>query len=246
MNIGRFKQGMDPDKTAFADIEVPILNLLVNDIIYSFIDWPGEKFIDGSVIHNDDFMYDTRRVIRKARHFFCFLEPSQIDMNRKQSEERVRFSASELAERFEEHMMLTLPEEKAFNKLRSITYILNKIDLFMGDENNQPNPNANVILEIYHNKSELSAYSEGKWNKAEFNSIDQTTRQFLQIENPTLYNDLSDMGRFKGIPTAFVPVAPYGEKKDPTAGQIVHNTRLAGIPLLRIIELDKPLTAKRS
>lgn len=233
-NIDRFKRGDDPDKTDFTN--VPILNLLVNDIIYIFIDWPGEKFIDGDVRRNDDFVYQTRRVIRKARHFFCFLEPSQIDLNRVESEERVRFSANELIASFDWHMRFP-----GIEKLRSITYIVNKIDLFMGDERNDPNPNATPILELAEQKDETSVYAGGQWSQAEYQAMDSVTRNFLQVQNPNLLAGLVQMPFYKNVPQSFIPVAPYGERKNSQDPAVIHRTRLAGIPLLRLMELDKPL-----
>lgn len=237
-NIERFKRGEDPDKTDFTN--VPILNLLVNNIIYTFIDWPGEKFIDGDVRRNDDFVYQTRRVIRKARHFYCFLEPSQIDLNRNESEERVRFSANELMASFDWHMRFP-----GLNKLRSITFVVNKIDLFNGDERNEPNPNAQGILNLAQSKTETSVFSEGRWNQEEFTVVDRTTREFLQIQNPNLLAALSNMPYFAKVPQAYIPVAPYGDKNRETSSMVIHRTRLAGVPLLRIMELDKKLL-KRS
>lgn len=236
-NIERFKMGEDPDKTDFTN--VPILNLLVDNIIYTFIDWPGEKFIDGEARRNDDFVYQSRRVIRKARHFLCFLEPSQIDMNRLESEERVRFSANDLVASFNWHMILT-----GVDHVRSISYIINKIDLFAGDDKNDANPNADIILDLVRNKSETSVYSGGKWVGSEMQAIDSTTRSFLQIQNPVLLAGLTSMPNFRGVPTMFVPVAPYGESKKRRDSSVVHRTRLAGIPLLCIMEADKKLIKK--
>lgn len=237
-NIERFKRGEDPDKTDFTN--VPILNLLVNNIIYTFIDWPGEKFIDGDERHNDDFVYQTKRVIKKARHFYCFLEPSQIDLARIESEERVRFSANELMASFEWHMRFP-----AIAKLRSITYIINKIDLFNGDERNGPNTNASGILNLARDKTEMTVYSDGHWSQEAFDEINRTTKEFLQIQNPNLLAGLSNMPYFAKVPLAFLPVAPYGDKNRETQGVVVHRTRLAGVPLLRLMELDKKLI-KRS
>lgn len=235
-NIGRFKRGEDPDKTDFTN--VPILNLLINNIIYTFIDWPGEKFIDGELRKNDNFVYQTRRVILKARHFFCFLEPSQIDLNRKEREESVRFDTSELAGSFDWHMQL--PDEE---KIRSVNYIVNKIDLFTGDEENAPNPNAHMILDLATGKSETSVYSSGNWNRAEFEAICNETNRFLTIQNPTLSSSLRSITERFGskFPVSYVPVAPYGENGKKDAGSVVHKTRLAGIPLLHIMEVDKEL-----
>lgn len=233
-NIEHFKMGEDPDKTDFTN--VPILNVLVNNIIYTFIDWPGEKFIDGELRRNDEFVYQTRRVICKARHFLCFLEPSQIDLNRIESEERVRFNADALKTSFEWHMRLT-----GVNRLRSITYVVNKIDLFLGDDQNDANPNAGMVLDLARNKAETSVYSGGKWSEEEFKYIDKTTQDFIQIQNPNLLSALSQMPSFVDVPKAFVPVAPYGERKKETSSSVVHRTRLAGVPLLRILELDKKL-----
>jgi len=233
-NIERFKMGEDPDKTDFTN--VPILNLLVDNIIYTFIDWPGEKFIDGEARHNDDFVYQSRRVIRKARHFLCFIEPSQIDMNRIESEERVRFSANELVASFNWHMILT-----GVDHVRSINYIINKIDLFAGDDKNPSNPNATVILDLVRNKAETSVYSGGKWFESEMQAIDSTARSFMQVQNPVLLAGLTSMPSFKDIPLMFVPVAPYGESKKGRSASTIHRTRFAGIPLLRIMELDKKL-----
>lgn len=236
-NIGRFKRGEDPDKTDFTN--VPILNLLINNTIYTFIDWPGEKFIDDTLRKNDNFVFQTRRVILKARHFFCFLEPSQIDLNRVESEESVRFDTRHLTDSFFWH--IDLPDS---DKVRSINWIVNKIDLYQGDEHNEPNPNAQVILDLAVNKSETSVYSNGSWNKAEFESIcKKTFDDFLNTQNPTLASDLQGYKDYY-VPDAkvsFVPVAPFGEKGKVNDGSVVHKTRLAGIPLLHVLEVDKDL-----
>lgn len=233
-NIDRFRKGEDPDKTDFTN--VPILNLLVNNIIYTFIDWPGEKFIDEELTGNDDFVFGSRRIIFKARHFLCFLEPCQIDLNRIESEEHVRYSAAELKNRFEWHM--SLPDPK---RLRSITYIANKIDLYMGDDRNEPNPNASVIMDLARNKRETSVYTGGKWNQAEFEAIANTTLNFIQDQNPSLLAALNSMPRLIKVPKVFLPVAPYGERRETNGKNVVHHTRLAGIPFLRILEIDKSL-----
>ena len=234
-NIEKFKNGQDPDKTDFTN--VPILNLLADNIIYTFIDWPGEKFIDGDARRDVDFVYQSKSVIRKARHFLCFLEPSQIDLNRVESEEKVRFSAHELAASFSWHMGLG-----GTNKLRSITYVVNKVDIYSGDEHNGPNPNANMILELVRNKAETSVYAGGRWNENEMKAINDTTCNFMQTQNPGLFAALSSLSGFDHVPRAFIPVAPYGERSE--NHNHVHKTRLSGIPFLRIMELDRKLMSK--
>lgn len=245
-NINLFKQGMDPNKTDFKDI--PILNLLVNNVIYSFIDWPGEKFINSDARNDANFVYETRRVIMKARHFLCFLEPAQIDLNRVEAEERVRFAAHDLARSFEWHM--NLPEGDG--TVRSITYVINKIDLYNGDAHNGPNSNAQHMMETATSMNETDVYSNGRWNESEFKKIDAAAQGFLQVQNPNLLSRLKPVlkDRLKPIvpgssdlPVSFVPVAPYGERRE-TGSNVVHRTRLAGIPLLRIMELDKKLIRK--
>lgn len=237
-NIEQFKRGEDPNKTDFKN--VPILNLLVNDVIYSFIDWPGEKFINSDARNDANFVYETKRVIMKARHFLCFLEPSQIDMNRIEAEEKVRFDPYDLAHSFDWHM--SLPEGKG--TVRSITYVVNKIDLFNGDAQNEPNTNAQPILELARTKNETDIFSNGTWNDAEFKNVDSITQSFLQVQNPALLARLNSMTGFEGVVKAYVPVAPYGESRAKAGNNVVHRTRLAGIPLLRIIEQDKKLIRK--
>ena len=236
-NIERFTNGEDPDKTDFSN--VPILNLLVNNIIYTFIDWPGEKFIDVERRSSDDYIFNSKKVAMKARHFLCFLEPSQIDLNRVEAEERVKFPPHALVSSFSWHMSF------AIEKLRSITFIVNKVDLYEGDANNPANPNAQPILNLIRDKSETSVYSGGKWSEEEFKAMDATTQGFLQVQHPNLLSGLNRMPRFTDIPKCFLPVAPYGRREAHNDFSVVHHTRLAGIPLLRIMEIDKKLM-KRS
>ena len=237
-NIEQFKRGEDPNKTDFTN--VPILNLLVNDVIYSFIDWPGEKFIDSNSRNDANYVYEAKRVIMKARHFLCFLEPSQIDMNRVEAEEKVRFEAYDLTRSFEWHM--SLPE--GVGTVRSITYVVNKIDLYGDDGVNPANPNAQPLLEMARTKNETDVFNNGAWHENEFKTINTTTQSFVQVQNPNLLARLNSMTGFDSIPKAFVPVAPYGERRGNPGGNVIHRTRLAGIPLLRIIELDKKLIRK--
>ncbi len=240
-NVERFRQGQDPDKTDFTN--VPILNLLVNDIIYTFVDWPGEKFIDDEAKHDDDFANETRRVIRKARHFLCFLEPTQVDHTRAESEERVRFTADSIARRFNDHFQMT-----DIHRLRSITYILNKLDLYEGGAQGEANPNAAQILKLSREKSETSVYMSGRWNQEEYSLISGAAENFLRIQNATLHNKLTGMHRYN-IPTivqSFVPVAPYGDRTGDSGNRVLHRTRLAGLPLLRIMERDKDLSHMES
>ena len=237
-NIEQFKRGEDPNKTDFKN--VPILNLLVNDVIYSFIDWPGEKFINSDARNDANFVYETKRVIMKARHFLCFLEPSQIDLNRIEAEEKVRFDAYDLAHSFDWHM--SLPEGKG--TVRSITYVVNKIDLFAGDAQNPANPNAQPVLELARSKNETDVFSNKVWHENEFKNIDSITQNFLQVQHPNLLAHLNSMTGFEGVVKAYVPVAPYGESRAKAGNNVVHRTRLAGVPLLRIIEQDKKLIRK--
>ncbi len=230
-NIDRFRRGEDPNKTDFTN--VPVLNLLVNDVIYTFIDWPGEKFISNSPDHDHSYALNDHRVVLKARHFLCFLEPTQVDHTLGESEEKVSFPPSTLVQRFWDHFKLT-----DLTRLRSITYVLNKLDLY-----DKTNPNAAAILNLSREKSETSVFMAGRWNEGEFRAISDTTRNFLMVQNRNLHDHIVGMHDYNipGVPYSFVPVAPYGDRTEVQTNQVIHRTRLAGVPMLSIMERDKEL-----
>ncbi len=232
-NIDRFRRGLAPNKTDFEN--VPILNLKVRDTIYSFIDWPGEKFIniDGS---DEDYIYKSKRVITHARHIFFFLPPEQIDNTLPRPEENVCFDIMSLNQSLATH--LSFPDRR---RIKSLTYVANKIDKLSG------RPNTEVVFNAITAKGEGDVYSSMNWRMPEYAAIDSSARQYLISQNPALYNILNSMTASGGVQLEkyFIPVAPYGydAEKEETAsddgsGVVIHRGYLAGLPYLRVLKTD--------
>lgn len=227
-NISRFEEGQPPIKTDFFD--VPILNIRVNNIIYSFIDWPGEKFIDETNRNNNDFIFDTRRVITHARHILFFIEPSQVDDLLQSGEEHVRFPTSKIIERLGIHLSFVVKE-----KLRSVTYILNKADMIAQNENTAG------LYSQFQGKPEIDFYN-GQWQIDQFNAIERIIKDgYIAVQNPALCTGLENIEVGDHVKKAFLPVAPYGTSDNTSGGVVVHRGCLSGLPLMRIIQVDEPL-----
>lgn len=232
-NINRFRKGLAPNKTDFQN--VPILNLKVKDTIYSFIDWPGEKFISGAGT-DSDYVYKSKRVITHARHIFFFLPPEQIDVTLPTAEENVTFDIMDLSRSLTWHM--SFPNQK---RLKSLTYIANKIDKL------RDRSNTSVMFEVIDGKTEVDIYSASKWKQSEFNAINDSMKNYIMLQYPALYGTLEKLSIRSVIPDKhYIPTAPYGydaEKEDDDTQNdnnsfIIHRGIMAGLPFLGILKAD--------
>lgn len=228
-NIDRFKNGQAPEKTDFTN--VPILNLLVQDTIYSFIDWPGEKFISGEGA-DADYIYKSRRVITRARHVLFFLPPEQVDLSLPEPEEEVRFDVMRLNQSLTWH--LSFPDSK---RMKSLIYVINKVDKLR-----QRNNTEELFMKI-SGKDDYNVYSDA-WNQQEFSLITDSTAAYILHQNAELYHVLNNLsvGNMQ-VEKNYIPVAPYGkdvainaEKED--RANVVHHGFLAGTPFLCILKKD--------
>ncbi len=228
-NIERFRKGMAPEKTDFQN--VPILNLKVRDTIYSFIDWPGEKFINGAGT-DEDYVYKSRRVITQARHVMFFLPPEQIDLGLDAAEENVRFNVMDLQESLNWH--LAFPERRKF---KSLICVANKVDMLRG------RPNTERMFDAIDRRNLIDIYSGSTWKEAEYKAVDEGLKNYIIQQYSALFGALNNTGSFEKY---YVPVAPYGytvpqNKGDMTeqAGTVVLRGFLAGLPFLRILKSDR-------
>ncbi len=240
-NIARFRNGIGAKKTDFED--VPILNLKVSDTIYSFIDWPGEKFITGTGATtiassgigsaDEDYLYKSRRVITRARHVLFFMPPEQIVTNIKSSEEDVTFNVMDLSAALAWH--LAFPEKKRF---ASLTIVANKADKLKESRNY-----ANLSNQI-EAKQEIHVYDGQNWNEAEFNAINSACVEFMSLEHPSLYGALSGISAGSNTyERYYLAVAPYGytaasDMPDDNAEVKPNRGMLCGLPFLRILKTD--------
>lgn len=228
-NVERYREGKPPIKTDLHN--VPILNIKIGYNIYAFIDWPGEKFITNFTNIDDDYVFQSRRVIRRATHFLCFVEPSQIDRTLPLPEENVNFSSTELLERFKWHMDIA-----DIHKIKSVTYIVNKADLL------RDTPNAMDLALVMDNAQETDIFSAGVWHQDEFDKIDGKLRRYIDNQDHMLYSGFDTMDGFEKVHKAYLPVAPYGKRTDlddaDNSNVVIHQTALAGLPLLHILKVD--------
>ncbi len=235
-NIKRFEEGKPPVKTDFVD--VPILNLRVNDVIYSFIDWPGEKFIDESNSSSDDFILDQRRVIAYARHILFFIEPSQIDESLQNGEEHVKFAAPRIANNLSRHLTYLANNGE---RLRSMLFIVNKADMLTQNENTAG------IFEQFRGKPEIDFFNNGQWKDDQFAAIEYAIKDgYIATQNPALMQGLSRVVTGKHVKKMFMPVAPYGGSDNLEGDLVVHRGCLSGLPLIKILQVDSSLIKKKA
>lgn len=231
-NIDRFRNGQPPEKTDFTN--VPILNLLVQDTIYSFIDWPGEKFISGEGA-DADYIYKSRRVITKARHVIFFLPPEQVDLTLPKPDEEVCFDVMKLNQSLSWH--LAFPDVRRMNTL---IYVINKVDKLHKRNNTEE------LFQSINGKDDYNVYS-GNWNQSEFSAINESTANYILHQNAGLYHVLNNLTIGKTqIDKFYIPVAPYGrdvamntaDEKGDAEAKVVHHGFLAGVPFLCILRKD--------
>lgn len=227
-NIGNYMKGRAPNKTDFSNI--PVLNLLVGKgksrIIYEFIDWPGEMFIrDGFDTDINEFIESQRPVIMKSRHFFCFLEPSQIDNRIAETEERVVYDPIAINNQFTNHIFRS-------SKTHSIVFIMNKMDKIINDRNNADQV-PEILKEVMKEYDDTKVYS-GDWIEEGFNQIQKAAKEYLKINQPAYLRTFVD----RDVPVYYLPVAPYGHSADSETDNPIHDAKLSGVPLLRIIRTD--------
>ena len=227
-NIEKYERGLPPAKTDFKD--VPILSLLINNIIYTFTDWPGEAFI-GKGSNKLTFAYDSRRIIRKSRHFICCLDPKQVahdvSGDSQDREENVDFTENQLLQSFEQHINLAAP----LNKVRSIIFLVNKFDRF------DNYPGSEDIKNSIRNKTESDIYDNNcNWNELNWKDITQKTREFLMIQMPTLTSKAQTAYQINNI--RFIPAAPYGQSVNEGNSGVINMGYLVGLPLLNILKND--------
>lgn len=227
-NLERYRKGEPPEKTDFYDI--PILNLRIDDVIYSFIDWPGEKFIDDKYEIDRDFIYNTKKVITHARHVLFFLEPSQIDASLASKEENVDFDMDNLISRLRWHLDFPNPD-----KLRSILFVVNKIDMIANNE----------YTESYYRDiraiPETDFFGNGKWHDEAFSSLEKKIKSYISELKPSLLYGLENIETKDKVERLFVPVAPYGASDNKEQGMVIHRGCLVGVPLLKILKTDSTL-----
>ncbi len=228
-NIHRFQKGLAPVKTDFEN--VPILNLRVADTIYSFIDWPGEKFISGAGI-DDDYVYRSKRVITRARHIMFFLPPEQIDPSLPTPEEEVCFDIMGLGQSLSWHV--NFPEKRRF---RSILYVANKVDALQG------RANTDHMFNLINSKNELNIFNGSGWQQKEFDEINGSTAQYITQQNPALFNTLNNVNTGSAaVEKYYLPVSPYGydtaKSSNEEDSMVIHRGFLAGLPYLRILKTD--------
>ena len=240
-SIKNYEAGYPPDKTVWS--YVPILSFLINNVIYTFTDWPGEAFIYDSDTKEKldlatlNFAYDSRRIIAKSRHFICVLDPEQVVRGLGDGES-VFFDETELMYRFIEHINLANTKS-----IRSVLFLANKFDLYKTDINAQD------LNELVKNISESSFCGDnGQWEQNNWNNITEMTFNFLKIKIPTLISGITT--KYEQNNLCFIPVAPYGKtviRDENIKGSKINHSNdsraikmgfLSGLPLLYILKTD--------
>lgn len=245
-NIDRYKAGLGPEKTDFKD--VPILNIKIgddttddtsDDTIYSFIDWPGEKFINTGA-WDMNFISEYRRVISRAQHILFFMPPEQIDLGMDRPDENEVFEPSELENNLRLHF--DFPNKK---KTRSVIYVINKFDKLEGRNNTES------LFNVIKNTDQASLYTD-RWNSEAYDALDNAAKDYIKQKYFSLFSALDSVdlmnnkgGKLQAVEKHYIPVAPYGEDINPAdadakAGnnKVIHKGRLAGVPFLRMLATD--------
>ena len=227
-NIENYMKGLPPLKTDF--VGVPILSMLINDNIYTFIDWPGEAFINNSD-SSMRFAYDSRRIIADSRHFIFCLEPVQVAPDLSAAEEKrenVNFDETTLMKRFNDHISLA-----NLKNVRSISFVVNKFDMFI--EANYPG--SEEIKELIANRTESDIFdANGNWSVPNWDEIIRKTLSFIKGQISTLIAKAQSDYRSNNV--CFVPAAPYGRSANEGASEKIKRGYLVGLPLLHILKSD--------
>lgn len=237
-NLEVFMGGGVPEKTDFSN--VPILNIKVKDTIYSFIDWPGEQFINEDNRPGKDYVFKDKRVLKYARHCMFFLAPSQVNVRLQGERENVGYPVMYLRDSLAFHLNLT---DK--RRLGSIVYVVNKVDMLLNDSNIR----CEELKRIIDTTTEATIFNGKTINKDMLQRLMDSTSSFVQSQNQMLYNTLDNinLGEYK-IKKYYAPVAPYGKdmtNANSNEGNLmardvaVMDTVLSGVPLLMILKEDK-------
>ncbi len=222
-NVDRFARGLPPIKTDF--VNIPILNVRVNDYIYTFVDWPGEKFINDQDNNDLEFIFNTKPVIHCARHFLCFIEPSQMDPDIRETEENVNFTPIDLLNRFRQHFAFA-------DRVNSIVCILNKVDVLMASD-------PTGLLSATMSVPESDVFTGSSWNADKMHSIDENVRRYMMALSPSLFSGFQQIEASDN--KVYLAAAPYGgdpEEEKKGKAIVTHGTSRAGMPFLSILKTD--------
>ena len=225
-NVNNFLKGLAPVKTPYEG--APIVSFLIDDNIYTFTDWPGEAFINNTNA-SQNYVYEDRRIIAKSRHFVFCLDPEHIVpgiRNEEDERENLRFSEVDLIEKFIDHT------RHAGDKLRSVTFLANKFDMF-GDDI------ARDVNQVLDDLSESDILSVNRsWDSAKWEAVTKVTEKFFVDGISTFVARAKNQYKKNNI--SFIPVAPYGREAkeiDENADRIKRGY-LVGLPLLHILKSD--------
>ncbi|MCL1999755.1 MAG: hypothetical protein FWG65_13430 [Turicibacter sp.] len=251
INYEEYKDGYAPNKTPFIERgSAPILSFLVNNVIYVFVDYPGEAFINKDGVKNDqrsNYARDDRRIFHKSRHLICALDPSQVlkRLGEDYKEDNL-YEETHLIKEFEKHIGYTKPKEK---NLRSITFLANKFDAYAGEGDKNVDKINNLVETNQLKESDIYG-EDGEWNEDNWKIVTENTEKFLRRKIPDLVSTVSK--RYQDKKICFIPTSPYGrpaesrltkgEEKPETPQE--KNDRLAkqgflnGLAFLRILKVD--------
>lgn len=222
-NINLYEQGKPPVKTDFSN--VPILNLKVQDTIYSFIDWPGEKFISGGGADRD-YIYNSKRVITRASHILFFLAPEQVDINMPTAEENVRFPLIPLRQSLDWH--IAFPNSKKF---KSLSYVINKVDML----------ESSMLFNGINGKDDSYVYNTS-FDNARYDEIEKLSKTYISNVYPGLLNVLDNVNHPQiSVKKHYMPAAPYGKTVTSDGsgdGFNLNQGFFNGLPFLRILKDD--------
>ncbi len=227
-----FKKGGVPNKTDFTD--VPSFSWLINDVIYTFSDWPGEAFLNDE--NSMDFAFNSKKSVFKSPHILLFLNPDQIDPDL-ETEGHECIPWSKIYDRFKAHI---LPQ----SELTSITIIINKSDVFFDDPHYRDFTEqlqkivGNEVVREGHLYTETKGTGKDLLNKEKVDEINRFARNFLNrhgIQGSVIEKTYENTKQIN-----YIPVAPLGvEGSEFTTGKhMVDKSVLSGLPLLLILATD--------
>lgn len=240
-NLDCYAHVEEPLKTDFSNI--PILNLLVNDMIYCLIDWPGEKFINNVSNEYYDFIFETQRVLQHARYIMFFLEPQQINDEVVSGQENVNFDLNDLAQNLRAHLnCIEKPE-----RFRGIMVVANKYDILLKGENGEARDYfSSAFNDQLGPKNDSDMIQSRKWNDAAFKELNDMTVSYLNNMRQGLTSAFINICAGYNWNVSFLPVAPYGQKPQPHPGKnpskdrprLIHKEKLVATPFLSILHTD--------